>query len=422
MKKVMLRRAFPLAAFAALCHPPIAPGSETDWPQFRGPRANGVSLATDLPIRWSADEHIAWKVPVPGTGWSSPVLLHNRIYLTSAIAAPDGTHLHALGFDAADGTLLWNTEVFLADPGSAAAIHKKNSAASPTPIATNNALFVHFGHMGTAALDLSGKVLWRQTDLPYLPVHGAGGSPILSDGRLFFSADGQSEPFVAALDAATGALLWKTPRNSPARKLFSFSTPLAIEVDGQKQIVSPGSGLVAAYAPDTGAELWRFNYGEGYSVIPQPIYSHNLLFLSSGYDSPSVHAIRPLHASGDATSSHLAWTLKKGAPNTPTPLVLGNEIYFVSDAGIATCADARTGTVHWVERLGGNFSASPFSAEGHIYFLNESGETFVLRASKQFELIEKNALNERALASCTPTDKSLFLRTEKHLFRISQGL
>jgi outer membrane protein assembly factor BamB len=394
--------------------------AESEWPQFRGPRGDGSSLATDLPLEWSSEKNVAWRVQIPGKGWSSPVLSKGRLYLTSAVSSETGTHLHALCLDAQSGALLWNTPVVVADPAAAAAIHRKNSLASPTPIVTDSVLFAHFGHMGTAALDLSGRILWKQETLGYQPVHGAGGSPVLVENRLIFSADGREKPVLTALDARSGALLWQTPRNSPAKKQFSFSTPAVITADGILQIISPASGFVGSYAPEDGRELWRVTYGEGYSVIPKPVHAHGLLFLGSGYDAPSFYAVKPQGASGDATASHVAWTLKKGAPHTPSALVVGNEIYLVSDSGIATCADAVSGTVHWTERLGGNFSASPFAAGDRLYFLSESGETSVLKAGTTFQLLARNPLGERTLASCVPADHALYLRSEEHLFKIGR--
>lgn len=396
--------------------------AETEWPQFRGPTGQGISAAANLPVEWDATTNVAWKVEMPGRGWSSPMVSRGRIYLTSAVSAEAGADpaLHALCIDAADGRVIWNTEVFCPDASRSAAMHRKNSPASPTPIIAAERLFVHFGHMGTAALDLSGNVVWRQSELAYLPVHGAGGSPALVDGALVFSADGADDPFVAAIEAETGAIRWKTPRNSPARKQFSFSTPLAIDVSGAQQVISPGSGFVGAYDPRDGRELWRVGYGEGYSVVPRPVFAHGLLFVSSGFDQAVLHAIWPDGAAGDATATHIAWSHRKGVPHTPSMLVAGDELYFVSDAGIATCADARTGEVHWTERLGGDFSASPIVAEGRIYFQNELGVGSVVRASKAFEVLAKNDLGERTLASPAAIDGALVIRSERHLWKIAQ--
>ena len=404
-------------ALLALFHSPMRAG-ETEWPQFRGPTGQGLSAAVQVPVAWSATEHVAWKVEIPGRGWSSPVLSRGRLYLTAAVGEAAKT-LHALCLDAADGRVLWDTEVFHPDAASVAAMHQKNSPASPTPIVTADRLYVHFGHMGTAALDLAGKVVWHQNGLAYAPVHGTGGSPILAGDALIFSGDGAKDPFVAALDAVTGAVRWKTPRNTPAKKPFSFSTPLAIEVGGKTQIISPGSGFVGGYDVQDGRELWRVCYGEGYSVIPRPVFAHGLLFVSSSFDAPVLYAIKPDGAAGDASATHVAWSSRKAAPHSASTLVLGDELYFVSDAGIATCADARTGDVRWSERLGGGFSASPFAAEGRVYFQNEAGVGFVVKAGKTYELLATNDLSERTLASPAVADGALFLRSETHLWKIT---
>jgi outer membrane protein assembly factor BamB len=274
--------------------------------------------------------------------------------------------------------------------------------------------------MGTAALDLTGKVLWRQSELKDSPMHGNGGSPALVGDALVFSCDGDKDPFVAALDAKTGAVRWRTPRNSTAARLFSFSTPLAIEVEGVRQVVSPTSGFVASYDPKDGHEIWRARYPEGFSVITRPVFAHGLLFVSSSYIRPVVYAVKAAGAKGDVSETHIAWSYAKGAPNTPSPLVVGDELYFVSDSGIATCLDARTGNLHWSERVGGDYSASPILAEGRIYFQNEQGVGTVIKAGKAFEVLAKNDLGERTLASPAVTDDMLFLRSKSHLWRIGK--
>ncbi len=397
----------------------LASAAAMDWPQFRGPTGQGISRAHDVPVEWSATEHVAWKVEVPGSGWSSPVVAQGRVYLTSAVGGGDAK-LHARCLDAADGRVIWDTEVFAPEPGAVAAMHRKNSPASGTPVVTEDRLFVHFGHMGTAALDLAGMVVWRQTGLAYAPVHGTGGSPVLVGDALVFSADGKDDPFVAALNAQTGEVRWKTPRDSPAKKQFSFSTPLAISVDGATQIISPGSGFVGAYDPADGREIWRVTYGEGYSVVPRPVFALGLLFVSSSFDKPTVLAINPTGAKGDATATKVVWAAAKGGPHSASMIVVGDELYYVSDAGIVTCADARTGTVYWNERLGGNFSASPVAAEGRLYFQNETGTGFVLKAGATFEQVAKNELGEKTLASPAVIDGALFIRSEHHLWKITR--
>ena len=391
-----------------------------DWPEFRGPTGQGHSAATNIPLNWDATSNVVWKTFIPGEGWSSPVFVDGRIYLTSAVNESTNTSLHALCVDAKDGRIQWNVEVLKPDPSATQQMHKKNSLASPTPIVRDGRVYVYFGHMGTAALDLAGKILWQQTTLKYSPTHGNGGSPALFGDSLVFSCDGATDPFIVALDANTGKVRWKIPRNTSAKNQFSFSTPLAIEVDGSTQIISPGSGFVGGYDPKDGREIWRARYGEGYSVITRPVFAHGLLFVTSSYNRSVLYAVKPAGAKGDVTDTHIVWKHDKGVPNTPSPLVMGDELYFVSDSGVASCLDAKTGTVYWSERLGGGFSASPVLAEGRIYFQNEEGVGTVLKAGKTFEVLAKNDLGERTLASPAVTDNSIFLRSKSHLWRIGK--
>jgi outer membrane protein assembly factor BamB len=391
-----------------------------DWPEFRGPTGQGHSAAKDVPIRWSATENVAWKMAIPGAGWSSPVLVNGRLYLTTAMSAEGGKGLKliAMCLDARNGKSLWSAEVFSPEDGSS--LHRKNSYASPTPLVHEGRLYVHFGHLGTACLDLAGHVLWRQTAIKYPSMHGNGGSPVLARDRLIFSCDGITNPVVVALDRRTGEVQWKTPRDNDAvPRKFSFSTPLLITNAGREELISPGAGGTYAYDPATGRPLWKVSAGAGFSVVPRPVFAHGLLFVNTDYDFPKLFAIRP-GGDGDVTSTHLAWQTGRGAPSTPSALVVGSELYFVSDAGIATCADAKTGHVHWNERLGGGFSASPVFADGRIYFQNEEGVGYVLKAGKTFEQLAKNELGERTLASYAVDDGAIFIRGADHLFRIGK--
>lgn len=398
----------------------VSAAAADDWPQFRGPTGQGISTATNVPVEWNSRKNVVWSSEIPGRGWSSPVISAGKIYLTTSVARPRGpVSLFAVCFDESTGKPLWDTEVFEPNTSLASQMHQKNSLASPTPIVTADRLYVHFGHMGTAALDLSGKVIWKQNGLKYEPVHGAGGSPALVGDLLVVDCDGAHDPFIAALDAKTGEIKWQTPRDSNAHKTFSFSTPLPIEVDGQTQIISPASGFVGSYDPADGHELWRVDYGEGYSVVPRPVFADGLIFVSSAFDVPVVYAIRPGGAQGNATRSHVAWTRTKGGPNTPSMLAVGDELYMVSDGGVASCLDARTGKVNWSHRLSGTFSASPVFADGKIYFQSEAGLGIVIKAGKTFQLLAENDLGEPSLASPAIVDGAIFIRTEHHLWKIS---
>jgi outer membrane protein assembly factor BamB len=402
-----------------------APASESgdSWPEFRGPTGQGLVAGAKLPTEWGPDKNVAWSEELPGKGWSSPVILDGRIYLTTAVPlerGPRDQSLRALCVEAKTGKILWDVEVFKQDGSKAPNIQAKNSHASPTPIVDAKAkrLYVHFGHMGTARLDLDGNVEWTQTELRYAPVHGNGGSPVLSDGLLVFSIDGTDKQCVVALDAADGKVKWQTDRNSKASKKFSFSTPLVIEVDGKKQVISPGSDVVCAYDLKSGDEIWRVVY-DGYSVTPRPVFAHGMVYVCTSFNSSSLLAIKP-DGKGDVTKTHVAWTARKNVPHTSSLLISGDELYMVADSGIASCLDAKTGEVHWQERLGGGFSASPILADGKVYFLSEDGVGHVIKAGTKFERVAKNELKERTLASYAVADGALFVRSETKLFRIEK--
>jgi outer membrane protein assembly factor BamB len=393
-----------------------------NWPQFRGPTGQGLVGPGTFPVEWNTTKNVAWKQAIPGHGWSSPIVHDGRIYLTTSVAMPNSPDqdqsLRALSLDVSTGAIQWDVEVFHQDGKNAPRIHTKNSHASPTPITDGKRLYVHFGHQGTACLDLKGRILWRNTGLAYQPVHGNGGSPILVEDLLVFSIDGGEDRFIVALDCQTGQVRWKTPRDVDVAKRFSFSTPLLIAVQGRQQIISPGSNVVLALDPQDGKEIWRVQY-QGYSVIPRPVFGHGLVFVCTGYDSPSLLAIRP-DGRGDVTQTHVAWKTHKAAPHTASPLLVGDELYLVSDGGIASCLDVKSGQVHWQQRLGGAFSASPLHAGGRIYFQNEQGVCTVIQASKQFRQLAKNALDEPTLASSAAADGAFFVRTENRLYRIRE--
>ncbi len=385
-----------------------------DWPQFRGPDGQGHAEISRLPLKWSEATSFAWKTPLPGLGWSSPVVADGKIWITTA--TEEGKSLRALCLDATSGKILQDVEVFKLP--AAGRIHQKNSHASPTPILEADRVYVHFGAGGTACLTSGGAVVWRQ-QLKYSPVHGSGGSPALWKDLLLISCDGAGDPFVVALDKKTGQLKWRTSREpNDYPKKFAFSTPLVIEVNGAAQAVSTGASGATAYDPASGRPIWRVRYAEGYSNVPRPVYGHGLVFLATGYDKPTLIAVRP-DGKGDVTDTHVAWRLDRNAPNNPSPLLVGEELYLVSDGGIASCLDARTGQQHWRERLGGTFSASPLHAAGRIYFLDEAGATTVVKPGKTFETLARNELKARTLASPAPLEGALLLRTDKFLYRIA---
>jgi outer membrane protein assembly factor BamB len=407
-----------LAALFLIALGSAAPAA--DWPQFRGPHSDGRYEGPPLPTEWGTDKNVAWKTEVPGKGWSSPIIWKGKVYLTTAVQDGDKYSLQALCVNAADGKIAWQKEVFVEDGKTAPKPHTKNSHASPTPLTDGERLYVHFGHLGTAALGLDGKVLWRNDKLKYGPVHGNGGSPILAAGHLVFSADGGDKQFVVALNKATGEVAWKTDRKSTATQPFSFGTPLLIDVGGKQQIVSPASGFVAAYDPKGGAELWRCRYPvPGYSVIPQPAFGHGLLYVSTSYNNPVVLALKP-GGTGDVTEKNLAWSAKKGGPHTPSLLLAGDELYLLADKFNLTCLDAKTGEAHYTERIGGEYSASPIAANGKIYITAEDGKGLVVAAGKEFKVVSRSDLKEKTYATFAAADGALYVRTETKLYKFAE--
>lgn len=397
--------------------------SAGDWAEFRGPTGQGHAATSKLPTEWSSTKNVAWKTGIAGLGWSSPIVVGDRIYLTTAVPTGDGEKkdqsLRTICLNSATGKSVWDKEIFLQDGKTAKPIHSKNSHASPTPISDGKHLFVHFGAQGTACLTLDGAVVWQNREFQYEMRHGNGGSPILVDDLLVFSCDGSDKMFVVALDRVTGKVRWQIAREHKNGNKFSFGTPLLIEVNGEKQIVAPGTFHVAAYRPKDGSEIWRVDYGLGYSVIPRPVFGHGLIFLSSGYDTPVLMAIKP-DGKGNVTETHVAWKTNKSAPHTPSPLLVGDQLYVVSDGGIATCFNAVSGEQVWQKRIGGNFSSSPLFADGKIYLQSEQGDGIVLQPGSEYVELAKNELEPRTFASYAVADGALLIRTETQLYRIQQ--
>lgn len=389
-----------------------------DWFQFRGPDGQGHSDAK-LATEWDAKKNVTWRKELPA-GWSSPAVAGGKIYLTAAVPQNGGQSLRVLCLDAKTGNIEWDKEVFKQD-ATAPKPHSKNSHASPTAVVEDGNVYVHFGHMGTACLKAKdGSVVWAHQELKYKPQHGNGGSPIVHGKHLIFSIDGTDKQMVVALDKATGKVAWQTPReNKTGAAPFSFSTPLVIKVKGQEQLISSGSGVVMALDPVTGKEIWRVTYGGGYSVVPRPVFAHGLVYICTGYNTANLIAIKP-DGKGNVTETHVAFTVKKNAPLNPSPLVVGDDLYLVSDGGILSCLDAKTGVERWNERVGKAYSASPMFAGGLIYLLDEAGTATVFKPGAAYDPVATNKLNEKALASYGVDGTALLLRTEKALYRIEK--
>jgi outer membrane protein assembly factor BamB len=334
--------------------------------------------------------------------------------MTTAVPEARGAlSLRAVAFDAETGREVVNVEAARVDrPGYA---HFKNGRASPTPVIAGDRVYVHFGADGTAALTTSGEIVWRAR-YRYDSQHGSGGTPIVYGDLLIFNCDGNyQEAYVVALDTRTGKQRWKTQRRQPADQ--AYTTPLVIRVGERDQLISIGAYRAYAYDPMTGKEIWRVSYDDGFSNVPRPVYGHGLVFIATGFQQPTLIAVRA-DGQGDVTRTHIAWTLTRGAPFTPSPLLVGDELYVVSDTGILTTVDARTGAIHYQQRLGGNYSASPVFADGRIYFQSEEGVTTVIPPGRQFGRLATNRLDGATLASMAIAGGAIFIRSDSHLYRI----
>ncbi len=415
--------------------------SAAEWPEWRGPGGQGHAKATGLPTSWSDTNNVAWKTDLPGRAWSSPVIEGKNIWLTTAIETPakkedverrlkantgnqpltllEKVEFRALCVDRDSGKLTQNIPLLTAREPQW--VHALNSYASCTPVIEDGRLYCHFGAMGSACLDTrTGKVLWTDTSLVVMHENGPGGSPVIWKNLMVFHLDGSDQQFIAALDKRTGRLAWKTPRSGEMNKdpqlRKSYGTPLILAINGKEQIVSPSSDWLYGY-DEKGKELWRVKYGMlGFSLTPRPVVGHGMIYMSTGFMKAQILALR---YEGEATPK-IAWRYEKGAPTMPSPLLIGDELYFVNDGGIFTCLDAKTGAEHYRERLGGNYSASPTFADGKIYVHNREGLTTVVKPGKQFEVLEKNQLPGKIFASLAAADHALFLRTDTALYRLEE--
>ncbi len=388
-----------------------------NWPQFRGPTGQGLAVAATLPVRWSERENVVWKTPLSGAGLSSPVIWGDQVWMTTA--SVDGKTLGAVGVDRNTGELLHTVTVF--QPDDVQEIHEDNTYASPTPVIRAGRLYVHYGRYGTACVDTqSAEVLWRNEELVIEHQGGPGSSPVPFEDQLIINCDGADKQYVVALEMSSGRQRWRAARSAPYRDnpIFkrAFSTPLLVEYEGQPQLVSPGADQVQAYDPSTGEELWHVRY-EGFSTVPAPVAAEGVVYFCTGFFDPELQSIR-LGGRGDVTGSHVRWTYGKAIPETPSPIIIDDRIYFVSDKGIATALDLATGERRWIKRLGGNYSASPLTDGRHVYFCGEAGLTKVVSLGQRPRVVATNKLSGRIKASPAVSGNALFIRTDAAIYRI----
>jgi outer membrane protein assembly factor BamB len=384
------------------------------WARWRGPSGQGLVSGTGYPDTWSASQNIAWKVPVPGSGNSSPIVWGDRIFLTTA--DDNGRRLAVVAFRRTDGQKLWEA---LAPAGrSPYGNHYKNGFASATAATDGQRVYASFGPRGLLAVDMNGKVVWHR-DLGQMDAyHGTAGSPLLYKDRLILYQDQFSASFIAAFDTRTGRELWRTRRDAQV----GWGTPIAVRVGDHDEIIVNSQRIVRAYNPDTGAELWSCR-GMSDEVIPTPVVGYGMVFCSSGRAGPTL-AIRP-GGRGDVSKTHLAWTNPRGSPFVPSPILYGEHLYMINDmAAIVTSLEATTGKVMWQGRLGvarrEGFSSSPVAFDGKVFFTNDEGETFVVKAGPTFELLHVNKLDEGVLATPALVDRRWYIRTDRNLIAIGK--
>jgi len=398
-----------------------------NWTSYRGPTDQGHYDAAELPVRWSEKENVAWKTPIPGKAWSSPVIWGDRIWLTSA--PEDGTQLSAICVDKNSGKILLKKQLYyVAGPQYC---HPFNSYASPSPVVEEGRVYVSFGSPYTACLDsATGKVIWERTDFVCNHFRGPGSSPFIYKDLLLLHFDGSDRQYVVAMDKHTGKTVWKTDRTVDFRDQDpstgkpnrdgdfrkAFSTPIIADVQGKPLLVSLGSMALYGYEPLTGEELWRVEAVGSHSGACRPVVGHDLVFSPMGAKG-ELWAVRP-DGRGVVTDSHVVWKYKRGVARRPSLLLVDELLFMVDDGGVATCLEAKTGKEVWKERLDGSFSSSPLYAHGRIYFFDQDGQAIVIEAGRTFKTIAVNHLDDGFMASPAASAGALYLRTKSALYRI----
>jgi outer membrane protein assembly factor BamB len=397
------------------------------WPEFRGPTADGHSDASDLPIEWSETQNVRWKTPIHGRAWSTPVIHGTQVWLSTATV--DGKKLSAICVDRDTGAVLHDRVLFEVDQPQPLG-NELNCYASPSPLIEAGRVFLTFGSAGTACLDTATFVtIWERRDLPCNHFRGPASSLFRVDGKVVFHMDGSDHQYIVALDRQDGRTVWRTDRSvdygdveadgkiradGDFRK--AYSTPIRVRHAGRDMLISAAAKAVYGYDATNGRELWRVRF-DGHSTASRPVFLDGVAYVNTGYSKAELWAIR-VDGEGDVTDSHVLWRRKKNVPNRSSPLVIGSRIFSCSDQGIASCIDARTGDEIWVDRIGGEYSASPVYASGRIYYFAQDGSTIVIRPGDTLEVVARNRLDDGFMASPAISGRAFFLRTKMNLYRI----
>jgi len=409
-----------------------------DWPQFRGPNGDGISPHR-MPLRWSETQNVRWKTAIHGKAWSSPIVLENQVWVSTA--TEDGHTLSVVCVDRDSGRVIRDQKLFEVEKPQFC--HKFNSYASPTPAGESGRIYVSFGSPGTACLDTAtGKVLWERRDFECNHFRGAGSSPLIDGNRLILQFDGSDHQFIVALDKATGKTLWRTDRSIDFKDLGpdgkpaaegdwrkAYATPHVAELGGIRLLLSQGAKAFYAYEPQTGRELWRLEERTSHSGGTRPVVGNGLIYFPSGWSAGFVLAVKPgkpgevldINEAEPSTSQlQVVWKSKRSVPKKPSLILRGNQLFGIDDNGMATAWDATSGHAWWNERVGGNYSASPLLAGDRLYFFSEEGKTVVVAAGEKFEKLAENQLDDGFMASPAAAGSALYLRTKSHLYRIEE--
>jgi len=403
----------PLVSLAAMAE---------DWPGWRGPTYQGISTEKNVPTRWSATENVAWKTPIAGQGWSSPIVFGDRVFVTAT--SPDGVKCHVICLDRVRGSILWDKEAFAQTPKNKA---EKNSYATSTPCTDGRRVYAVFGDGSFVALDYDGQVVWLNREQKFYSQHGLGTSPILYGDLLLMARDGSSEgvdkklgwqkPWdkgvLLALDKETGKIRWQGSRG---RSRIAHVVPNVLRDGDQVQIVSGAGDVVQGFDPATGRRLWSVK-SEGEGVVPSIVVGGGLVFATSGFGAPTIRAIRP-GITADPASAGIVWEWKKAVPMIPSFVYAEGLLFTINESGVAQCFDPPTGKLLWQQRIGGQHSASPICADGLVYLLSESGDSTIIEAARQYEQVAKNSLGEKCQASYAVSRGQIFIRTERNLYCI----
>jgi len=421
-----------------------AMNADEHWNQFRGPQGNGISTAENLPVEFDEAKNVCWKIAIPDQGWSSPVVWGNEIWLTAG--SDEKKELRAICVDLKSGKIVKNINVFdmidrKVDPAYEYDSPHLNSPATPTPVLEEEKVFVSFGSQGIACLDRkTGDRIWERRDLRIYQPCRQGSSPIVDDRSLYVAYDGTDQQFFVALDKETGETRWKKDRNvetdwdatlrakgmkadgKPNDNRKSFATATLIDVDGDGQLIAPAAEATISYDPDTGQELWRVLHPGGFNVAARPIHANGMVYVFTSGLNGLLMGIRP-DGMGNVTETHVAWSTTRSTPNIPSPVIVEDLLFMVTDkGGIACCLDANTGEGIWKKRLGGDHWTSPLYAGGKLYFSSKQGDVTVLPALREEpEIVARNRLSGSFIASPAVAGESLILRSTTHLYCLARG-